>query len=251
MSIVLDEAAYAENAIKNCVLGDKPVETLSRVARYYKSQDYTRAEIGRLLEAFMLKCDPTTNIVKWQETIDQQVKAVDKYPLIKIHDIPVTRKELDVCDALSGKQMRRLMFTLICLAKFSDVVNSKNNGWVNRQDREIFKLANVVTPIKRQSLMLNDLREAGLIRFSRKVDNVNINVVCIDHNGDAVLHIDDFRNLGYQYMRYCGEPYFECANCGLVVRRSNNSQRYCAECGVEVHRRMMRETWRRNNNLLS
>jgi len=251
MSIVLDEAVYAENAIRDCVLGDKPVETLGRVARYYKSQEYSRAEISRLLEEFMIKCDPTTNIVKWQEMIDQQVRAADKYPLIKIHDIPITQKELDVCDGLSGKQMKRLMFTLICLAKYANAVNEKNNGWVNRQDREIFKLANVVTSVKRQSLMLNDLREVGLVRFSRKVDNVNINVRCIDDDGDAVLHIDDFRNLGYQYLRYCGEPYFECASCGLVVRRTNNSQRYCSDCGIEVHRKMMRDTWRRNNNILS
>lgn len=78
----------------------------------------------------------------------------------------------------TGKPMKRLLFTLICLAKYSDLVNSNNGGWVNRTDKEIFRLANVVTPIRRQSLMLNDLREFGYIRFSRKVDNVNINVQC-------------------------------------------------------------------------
>lgn len=246
MSIVLNEREFAESALETCSLGQKPLETLGRIARYYAADGYKRGEICSLLEEFLLKCDPGINIVKWQNAIDQQVKYACKNGLIEIDSIPITQKELDVCESLSGTQMRRLMFTLICLAKFSNAVNAKNNGWVNRQDREIFKMANVVTPIKRQSLMLNDLRELGLIRFSRKVDNVNINVLCIDNGGDTVLHVSDFRNLGYQYLRRCGEPYFECASCGVVIKKTNNSQKYCRECGAEINRQKSRENWKRN-----
>ena len=115
-------------------------------------------------------------------------------------------------------------------------MNSKNGGWVNRTDKEIFKLANVVTPVKRQSLMLNDLREMGHIKFSRKVDNVNINVQCLDPGGAVALEIRDFRNLGYQYMRHCGEAYIECEQCGLVIKQRNNSQKYCPDCAIDVNR---------------
>lgn len=247
MNIILNEVEFAKSAIANCSLGDHPTETLGRVAKYYKSEGYGRADVGRLLEEFMMKCDSNVNIVKWQDMIDKQVKYAFKYPIINIKYIPITQKELDLCDGLSGKQMRRLMFTLICLAKYANEVNDSNNNWVNRQDREIFKMANVVTSVKRQSLMLNDLRELGLIRFSRKVDNVNINVECIDIEGEAVLLVDDFRNLGYQYMRYCGESFFSCSCCGLVVKRTNNSQLYCHDCGIEVNRQMTRDKWRRNN----
>lgn len=246
MSIVLNEREFAESALETCTLGTKPLETLGRIARYYTADGYKRGEVCSLLEEFLLKCDPGINIVKWQNTIERQVKTANKVGLIEIDSIPITKKELSVCDGLSGTQMRRLMFTLICLAKYSNTVNPKNSGWVNRQDREIFKLANVVTPIKRQSLMLNDLRELGLVRFSRKVDNVNINVQCLDLCGDPELLISDFRNLGYQYLRYCGEPYFECEACGLVIKRTNNSQRYCRDCGAEINRQKSRENWKRN-----
>ena len=123
------------------------------------------------------------------------------------------------------------------------MANEQNAGWVNRPDKEIFKLANVVTSVKRQSLMLNDLRSSGLIRFSRKVDNININVQCIDMDGDAYLQITDFRNLGYQYMRYCGEPYFECAECGIVIKRMSNAQKYCHDCAVDINRQNAREIY--------
>jgi len=244
MSIVLNERECAIEALQRCALDSKPLETLGRVARYYRAEGYKKSEIHTMLESFMLKCDPTINIVKWQDAIDRQVKDTDKYPLIEIDGIPITQKELDICDALVGKQMKRLMFTLICLAKFCNMVSDKNNGWVNRPDKEIFKMANVVTPIKRQSLMLNDLREAGLIRFSRKVDNININVRCIDDEGEPVLVITDYRNLGYQYMRYCGEPYFECAACGVVIKRASNAQKYCPDCAVDINRQKTRENYK-------
>lgn len=244
MSIVLNEREYAMAALQRCDLGAKPLETLGRIAKYYRSEGYKKTEIHRMLESFVLKCDPTINIVKWQDAIAKQVKCTDKYSLVEIDGIPITQKELDICNSLSGKQVKRLMFTLICIAKFNNAANDKNNGWVNRQDNEIFRMANVTTPIKRQSLMLNDLRELGLIRFSRKVDNININVTCIDDSGDPALVITDYRNLGYQYMKYCGEPYFECASCGIVVKRGSNIQKYCHDCAVDVNRQRARDNYK-------
>lgn len=244
MSIVLNERECAIEALQKCVFDTKPLETLGRVAKYYRAEGYRKSDIHNMLESFMLKCDPTINIVKWQDAIDKQIKDADKFPLIEIDGISITRNELEICDGIAGKQMKRLMFTLICLAKFSNAVNAKNNNWVNRPDKEIFKMANVVTPIKRQSLMLNDLREAGLIRFSRKVDNININVPCIDNTGDVALVITDYRNLGYQYMKYCGEPYFECESCGVVIKRTGKNHKYCSDCAADIHRQKARDNFK-------
>ncbi len=241
MSIVLNEREYAVEALQKCVLSTKPLETLSRVARYYRSEGYKKSEIRDMLESFMMKCDPSVNIVKWQDIIDRQIKDVDRFPLIEIDGVYITQKELDACTSLSSKQMKRLMFTLICVAKFCNAVNPKNGNWVNRPDKEIFKMANIVTPIKRQSLMFNDLKEMGLIRFSQKVNNININVVCVDDVGAPVLTITDYRNLGYQYMKYCGEPYFECESCGIVIRRSGKNHRYCSDCAADIHRQKVRD----------
>ena len=250
VSIVLNEREYAIDALRNCEFGDRPTETLGRIAKYYRSEGYKKSEIYGLLENFMLKCDPSINIVKWQETIEKQVNYTDRFHLVEIDSIPITQKELDVCDSVSGKQAKRLLFTLICLAKFSNAVNEKNNGWVNRTDKEIFRLSNITTSTKRQSLMLNDLRNADLIKFSRKVDNININVTCIDNAGDPVLFISDYRNLGYQYMRYCGEPYFECSSCGAVIKKTGKNQKCCSDCAIEVHRQKVRDNFRNKNAAL-
>ena len=61
-------------------------------------------------------------------------------------------------------------------------------------------------------------------------------------DGPPAIKITDFRNLGYQYLKYYGEPYFECANCGIVTKykdpdniRSTRQQKYCASCAVKIN----------------
>ena len=53
INIVLNERAYAEYALENLSLGDKPFETLSRIARYYYSEGYKKREIESLVKDFM------------------------------------------------------------------------------------------------------------------------------------------------------------------------------------------------------
>lgn len=255
MEIVLNEREFAEQVLEDCELGRKPYETLGHLAKYYHAEGYKDREIQRLLEDFILKCDPTANLFKWEGTIARQVKNAKKYALVELDFIPVTHREMEICESLSQRELGQLysgvnkrqpaikqnvskvLFTMICLAKYGNAINDHNNGWVNRQDKEIFRLANVQISTKRQSLMLGDLRDFGLIRFSKKVDNVNINVLCLDEGGDPVMQVSDFRNLGNQYLMYHGQQYIECACCGLVIPKRNNSQRYCKDCGEERNRR--------------
>ena len=69
MSIVLNEHYAAEEAIKNKSLGKKPSETLGRIARYY-IDEYNitdKKAIRKKLDSFLLQCDPTASIPKWQK----------------------------------------------------------------------------------------------------------------------------------------------------------------------------------------
>lgn len=247
-NIVLNEKACAEYALENLILGSKPTETLGRVARYYYSIGYKKKEIGNLLEDFMLKCDPTINIVKWQATIDKQVSSADKYELIDISGVEITQSEMDKIQQIEGKLLQRLMFTMLCLAKYGNAINPNNNNWVNRKDKEIFSLANITLTTKRQSLLINDLWTMQYIGYSRVVDNININVKIVDNESPTVLYISDFRNLGNQYMRYCGEKYIECECCGKVVKEKHGKQRYCTECATEIDRQKSLERYYKSHN---
>ena len=152
----------------------------------------------------------------------------------------MTAKEMASIEKLEGKQLRRLAFTLLCAAKYWDAVSERNDHWVNTSDREIMQMANIGTSIKRQSAMFAKLKEEGMIRFSRKIDNLNVQVLFIE-DGETALHIQNFRNLGYQYLKYYGGLYFECENCGLTVKiqepARGRRQKYCPSCAIEVKTR--------------
>lgn len=160
---------------------------------------------------------------------------------------------MEAIERLEGKQIRRLAFTLLCVAKYWDAVSDKNDHWVNTSDREIMQMANISTSIKRQSAMFAELKAANMIHFSKKIDNLNVRVVFME-DGDTAIHIQDYRNLGYQYLKYYGGPYFECENCGLTVKIQEPSrgrrQKYCQGCSIEVHTRQMVESVMRRRNTM-
>lgn len=253
MSIVLNEYDWAERAIKERVLGKKPYETLSRVAKYYTYKNYARKDVRRMLDEFLMQCEPTASLVTWSDTLDSAAKYASKYPLIMIDEIAITQPEMERIDALPGKQLRRLAFTLLCIAKYLCSVSDNTNYWVNTPDNEIMKMANINTSIKRQSNMFGQLRDEGMIRFSKQIDNLSVQVLFAE-SGDIALRVTDFRNLGYQYMKYHGEPYFECAHCGLTEKIKSTTkrrpQKYCAQCAVEIRTRQnVNSVMRLRNNI--
>lgn len=237
MTIVLDEHEWAKERIDTRSLGAHPFETLSRVAKYYIDMAYPKKEVRKMLDTFLLQCDPTASLPKWSDTLDYAVARALKYDAIKIDYIEISKPEMQIIDGLDGVQTRRLAFTLLCLAKYWDAINPNGDHWVNSKDSDIMSMANIKTSIKRQSAMYHALNSLGLIQFSKKIDNTNVRV-CFMREGDPALQVSDFRNLGYQYLKYCGEPYFECSNCGITTKIANpgakKKQKYCRNCAVEI-----------------
>lgn len=242
MTIVLKENEWAEQMIKDRSLGKKPSETLRRVARYYMDKGFSRTETRNKLDAFLLQCDPVASLPKWSGALDFATSKASKCHAIDIDSIPITKTEMEKIDGLDGRQIKRLAFTLLCLAKYWKIVIPDGDYWVNNKDSEIMSLANINATIRHQSAMYRELRDLGMIQFSKKIDNTNVKVCFVDV-GDTVLNITDFRNIGYQYLMYHGEPYFECRNCGLVTKHKDpkniRNKRYCSDCASEIHMRQM------------
>lgn len=235
--IILDEKEWAKEAIDSLSLGKSPYETIVRVAKYYKSLGYKKREIRRYVEDFMIRCEPRLSLVRWEDTIMSAVNAAEKFPLICIDGVSITIPEMEKIEALDGVLKQRVMFSLLCLAKYGDSVNKHNCGWVNLPQKDIFTLANVTMTSRRQSLLINDLWSQGYIGYSCLVNNVNLNIKIIK-DGPEAMFVSDFRNLGNQYMKYHDTEgrYFECVSCGIILKTQSSSthQRYCKECAGEI-----------------
>lgn len=244
MTVVLDEYEWVEEMMASRSLGKKPFETMCRVAKYYLDKKYDKKEVRRMMDAFLIRCEPGASLPKWSDLLDYALLWAQKYKMIKIEYIDLTETELSRINELESAQIRRLAFTLLCLAKYYDIVSDSNSHWVNCRDSDIMKMANINTSIKRQSAMYHRLNELGMIQFSKRVDNTNVRVCFVDKNKTA-LRVSDFRNLGYQYMMYLGDPnYVKCQTCGIVVRRNKTMvdgirpvgrpQLNCADCSTSI-----------------
>jgi len=235
--VILNENEYAENMINERSLGEKPYNTLCMVSRYYIDKGYDKHEARSKLDMFMLQCDPLVSLPKWSAVMDKAFSRALKRPAVNIDHITIYKAELDTISKLDGKPIKRLAFTLLCLSKYWDLVTSQQNHWVNTKDGEIKKMANINTSIKRESAMYKQLRDSGLIEFSKKVDNLNVRV-CFIEEDEPVLEIDDFRNLGNQYLMFTGEPYYKCQNCGVVTKLQYTGKgsrpKYCKSCAKEI-----------------
>ncbi len=236
--IVLNENKWAKDMIDARSLGNKPYETLRRVARYYVDElGYGKQDARNALDEFILMCNPAHSLVKWSDTADRAVSHALKSKAIIIDSIDLTLPELNKISAIDGIQAQRLAFTLLCLSRYWDMANGSSDHWVNTKDNEIMKMANISVSTKRQCLLYSQLNELGMVQFSRRVDNTNVRVTFCEE-GDIAVSVTDLRNLGYQYLRYRGGPYGVCENCGLTFKLNNygvgRPQKYCQACAAAI-----------------
>lgn len=236
MSIILNELEWTKKAMAENDLGQNAAETLGRVAKYYAMLGYKKADIRKEVEAFFLRCKPYASVVCWSDTIESAVKYGMKHQFIMIDRVVVTKPEMEKIKAVKGVQAQRLAFTLLCIAKFTMLVEPKTDGWVNTE-RDIMKMANINTSYKRQNLLYGQLLDEGMLQASKRITNLNVRVLYME-DGEAELAITDYRNLGNQYMKYLGKPYFVCKNCGQTVKIPANanpwSMKYCPDCAAQV-----------------
>lgn len=236
IEIILNELKEAEHILKTKTYKDIR-QAVSILARYYYHIENLRGKkIYELLDVFLKENYPEYNPSKWTKTLNVQIKKAPKYPLQTIPYVPVTQNELNTIDSLphSSYRLKRLSFTLLCLAKFCNIRNDTNNDWVNKPIQEIFVLANIPVSQKEQGSLLYQLKTLGLITYSSKVDSTNINVQFIDNESPEVLQIQNFNELGKEYLLYSNKKYTRCTGCGTIIKMNSNRQKYCAACAKKA-----------------
>lgn len=232
--IVLNEKAYAEECLQKKSISDKPFHTLSILAKYYYyCFGYRKAKITELLIDFMEKYYPRydCNKTMWNESIEKIAKNAGKYTLFEIDGVWITEAEFETIANIHNKVLERLAFTLLCLAKLGNAKNPKNGGWVNNDAKEIFSLARISCSVTNRYERLGELHNLLLLEFPRRIDNLSCRVTYINDDSEKKLFVSDFRELGYEYLKYNGENFIRCRECGVLIRNNKaGTKKYCQEC---------------------
>lgn len=237
MSVILNETKRAEYIIKNGEVGNKPTSTLFLLGKYYRhKENLNKEQTFEKLNFFMQQHYKNYNSALWEDIIEDISKKAIKYMLREIESIGVTQNELDKIAKLKNVKYEKLVFAMLCYAKLYNMISENNSGWVNAEIKEIYRISRVSVRYKEDKfLYLNDIEKSGLISFSNKNDNLNLQLKFIDDYGNPVLKIDDFRELGYEYLNYIGEGNFiRCSECNRLIRKTNNKCLYCVSCAKKM-----------------
>ena len=209
--LVLNERKYIEEQLSSGEFKSNIPAILPMFARYCRHEYKMKIkEVRDALEVCMTTYYENYNPVKWSSALDRYARNSYKRELFEIDTIPITQNELDYISSLKSVRLERLMFTLLCLAKCYNARNEKNNNWTNLAAKDVFRLARVSTTVDEQNYFVRDLYVMGLVSYSKKIDNLNLQVNFIDNDSDAVLAISDLRELGYEYMQWKQGGYFRC-----------------------------------------
>ena len=86
-------------------------------------------------------------------------------------------------------------------------------------------------------MLINDLYNCGFVNVSKNVGKPNIQVNFVDNESDTVLTITRLKDLGKEYLMFCGEDYIRCQKCGVPIKKSRNGKvKYCGKCAEMIDR---------------
>lgn len=232
--IILNEKEFAENCLQKGIGDNNPNFIIFPLAKYYYHHcGFRKKKIISLLIDFLSKYYPRyeMNEYTWQSTVERLAGKAGSYPLFEISGIKVTRSEMKIITNIHNKVMERLAFTMLCLAKLGNAKSESNNSWVNENSKEIFNFARISCKADDREIKIGKLWDMGLLEFSKRNDNLNCRVTFINNEDSEELFISDFRELGYEYLKYKGENFIRCAECGILTRgNKTGTKKYCKNC---------------------
>lgn len=189
------------------------------------------------IDQFILTCDPCASLVLWEKVADSAVRQAAKRETLIIDSVVITKPEMAVIEAIHGKQAKRLALTILCLSKYWNLRRKDNDNWVTNKQADIMAMANIKASARRQGALLRQLEDDGLLHFPTRVDSISMQVL-FNQDGEPEMEIRNFNNIGYQYLKYKGEPFFECSECGLVTKIKSpgvgRPPKYCPNCAAKI-----------------
>lgn len=145
-----------------------------------------------------------------------------------------------------GRAAFRVLFALIVLARYGQLVSDKRDGWVCDDAGEVMRCAGVKCSSKQYDLILHTLYKDGCITFPRRPDNLSVKVI-VRQEGEEAWRVPQLDNIPAEAQMFTDahrkhfakgvfkEPvkrWRRCKVCGVPVAAANNSVKYCSSCAA-------------------
>lgn len=240
INITLNEKKLVKKILETKELEGSIPYTANLLAKHYIHEEcISPSQTYKNINEFLKAACEDYREAKWYSCIDEIIHRAKKYPLIEIDSLPIYKSELEIIDSLENSRDQKVLFTALCLAKYYNALNPKNNNWVNTNYKDLFLLANTTGTRERRCQIIGRLFRRGCITMSKKVDSLNFSVDILANSGEVAYEVTTFKNLGNKYLHLTGDPkVILCSCCGEPFRDQKRGQKgakgrprkYCTSC---------------------
>lgn len=233
ISMILDEKKYIEQIIhRGKTNKDNLTDVLKILGMYYAQEcGYTDEQIKTEFNNFYLKTyghEPNIDMLKM---FDRYIKRSNQRKLFKADFIPIYKDEMKIIQGLDNKINQRLLFTMMCLARYNNYLKGTNYNYTNNDRYKIAKLAAIPGSKDEKMDRFGELIDFGLVSYAKRTLNTKVNCMTDNFDQEIAIKITRIEDIANQYRLYCGEDYVYCEDCGLLFRNSSTKPaKKCPAC---------------------
>ena len=248
---ILNEKKYVEDIINASTLPEKMSANsmITYLTKYYYDKYDSTIDVVTAVCDQMKKFNLDVRVYQEYKGKARATKICNaisdgKLDLLKEYtSIPLYKSEYEKIMSCENDREKKFLFTLYIVARYTD-----RYGWVYNPKNELFKLANVSSTTKGYKEIIYNLLHNGLIRNTKKVDDVKIGVELANTSEEVVFEINKMSSLGNQFMAHIKDGYKLCECCDKLIKVKSKTKpsRYCNKCKQEKELEWSRESMRKN-----
>ena len=246
--IIFDEKKYAERILRNKEYGTLKNQGQERCAivRYLKfDKGYSDEDILNVLSKIPMHGGDALTKQHKNEIYSRIIEKAPKYEYVKDIEVKIYKSELDIINSITNENRRNLLFCSLVYYKWGQHIFSENfyskvseRVMVLEDDENISKISKIMKLRKDERFAL--YRELYLKKYYIQDIIKSKNYFYIpfakDDGEDVVMNINSYGNiLGELYLYNKEQGYKRCENCGEVIKKNNNKQKYCNNCSRIVN----------------
>ena len=244
LGVIINEQKVLDELLNNHKMIENTSNCINILIKHYWLQNHNidKLELLYTILEDIKKCDiPKFSVKKCEESIQGRIdnfyKELRKYGessvKIKVIDrIVITKAEIESYD---DKKTQQVMFILLVYAKITNKLNGNESYWLNQSITNIMKEAKVSNGQKKTDILYN-LKQTEAISNTIKVNGKGIKVNYAYEDSEEGLIIEDFDGVIYQWLKYKGERWKRCSECGKWVKITSKTYapKYCKECAKKI-----------------
>lgn len=228
---IYNEVEYAEKIINDGFITRRKLYELSILAKYYFSKGKSKNEVFDLLVKFCEDNMENFNKILYFDKLNNIINTSKNTPIKNIKYIGINKNDMDIIEKMPNIELKKVLTSIIVLCKIKH--RTTGGKYINVKYSALSKMSHIKSTSKIRELLYNLV----------KLDKINICINgAIEYLGDItddddyLFIVKDFGNIGLYLMNYMNHKYIECEECGTMMRKKNNSNKYCNECAKKRHR---------------